>query len=405
MHLLYLQQVLHLPENFGNSRSFEFAKYWASRGNKVSLITSHAYLPDYIYNSACDHYHLEGIDIYVVPTKYTHMMSFSKRLLAFISFVRKAYQRAKKIADVDVVVAYTPPLTVGELGRRVAHLHRCPLVLEIADVWPDVPINMRIITQPLLQRFFRNRATLIYQQAALLLAFSIQMKQQLNAYEIDPTKVKVVCNGPNIVPQHIVRRKYPINGDPLTTITVLYAGTIGIANGLLQLVDVAYTIQHSGREDIRFLIVGEGNQLKQVKRYANELGCDNIEFHRRVAKHRLSQMMEKVDIGLVCFAPYPILEANGSAKWFDYMAFGLPVIINYKGWQADYLDKFGCGLSSPMGDQSQWVANILHLADHPDRRQKMGENGQKLVFEHFLRPRLASQSLVYIKEMLTRTTL
>ena len=41
----------------------------------------------------------------------------------------------------DAVIAMSPPLTMGLTGRLVAWAHRCPLVFNVQDIFPDAAIE------------------------------------------------------------------------------------------------------------------------------------------------------------------------------------------------------------------------------------------------------------------------
>ncbi len=405
MHILYIQQILHLPHTVGNTRSFDFAKEWVAKGHRVTLLTSKAYLPDQFLvtknSSRVQKLQIDGIDIYVIPVPYSHMMRFRKRIFAFLRFYIEGYRWAKSRNLFDVVIAYSPPLTAAALGKKVARRHHIPLALEVADVWPDVPLGMGFIKNRLISRVFTSKAQKIYRSASLVLPFSEDMKIQLINYGIAKTQIHVVHNGSNLSASSgkMFRSKKS------DKVLFLYAGTVGIANGLEQLIKAAHMIQQAGWKEIEFMIVGEGNQLEKVKGMAQFLRCQNVIFAPAVPQTSLHHFFLQADAGVACFAPHQVLEANGSAKWFDYLTFGLPVVSNYKGWQASYLEKYECGLSSSMDDIPQWVANMILLADKPELREKMGANGRKLVQEKFSRPKLAAKSLKCIQQMIASTNL
>ena len=48
----------------------------------------------------------------------------------------------------DAVIAMSPPLTLGVTGRLVAWSHRCPLVFNIQDVFPDVAVSTGAVGNP-----------------------------------------------------------------------------------------------------------------------------------------------------------------------------------------------------------------------------------------------------------------
>lgn len=398
VHILYIQQLLILPGCPGNDRSFEFARQWTRAGHRVTCLSSNAALPAdspwRTQSPAATQIEVEGITLHLLDVPYAHKMPFWRRVWAFLRFYRQALQLGKSLAGFDLVLAWSAPLSAGELGRKLAAFHGVPFVFEVADVWPDVPIGMGIIRNPWLIRWLHRRTHRMYRDAALILPFSEGMRDQIAAHSVPPSKITVIHNGANLqkFPYIDRRRNKPY-------VEVLYAGTVGKANGLTQLVAAAARIHELGRTDIRFTLLGSGNDLPAVQRAAQRAGIDNIRFLEAVPRETVAQLLAEADIGIVSFAPFPVLEANGATKFFDYLASGLPLLLNYQGWQAGYLAQYSCGLSSPQGDLDAFVSNLLRLADDPELRRQMGANGRKLAAELFDREVLAQRMLANMQHI------
>lgn len=391
MHLLYLQQLLILPETAGNSRSWEFAHQWWETGWDISIISSSAYLkghPDYPHPKKFPYkWSYQGVDIYILDVDYSHMMPFTKRIQAFISFYRKAWKALKQVEEVDAVLAYTAPLSVADLGRRISKRLEVPFFLEIGDLWPDVPVDMGVITQKPLINWLNRRTQKSYRQALHIFPFSPDMKVQIIRKGISAQKITSIPNGTGIEapskPQSFTH--------PKGTVRLLYAGTVGIANDLGQLMEAMAELEQSKGLNIYLDVVGEGNDKGRVVKKAKELGLEKVSFHEKVNKFELKRFWEQADIGIVCFKNIPSLEANGSAKFFDYLATGIPVVINYGGWQADLLREYNCGMSSEQGNVKAFALNLAFLAKNPPIRLRMGGNGRRLVSVRFDRQLLAKQ--------------
>lgn len=398
MHILYLHQYFCPPGGSGNNRSFELAKAWVAAGHQVTMLTSQAYFPQNAlpnFSKGTARLEVEGIDVWVVNSPYAHHMTFKRRVLAFLQFYRKAMQLAFSLSGFDLVYASSTPLTVGELGRKLAQRWQIPFVFETVDVWPDVPIGMGILKNPLLIRWLHHRTRRIYRESAAIITLSEGMRDQVLSHQVPPEKVQVVHNGthPEAIPF--------VTRTPGQTVTVLYAGTVGIANGLDQLLEAARYLQEKGATHIHFVVLGEGNDLERVKALAETWKLTQVEFKARVPKEEVPQLLARAEIGAVCFAPFEVLEANSANKFYDYLASGLPVVINYQGWQAQYLSDHQCGLSAPQGDIAAFARNILHLADHPELRTTMGQNGCKLAETHFDRRKLADRLMDLFTQILS----
>lgn len=388
MHILYLQQLLVLPGSPGNDRCFDFAKRYVAAGHQVTFISSEAAFPPESPYKGKKHFELEGISVHVLPVAYSHMMSFRRRAQSFISFYRKALRIGKSLKGIDLVLAYSAPLSVGQLGAKLAHHHQCPFVFEVADVWPDVPIGMGIISQNWLGNFLLRRADKIYAAADTICCFSEGMKDQICAHQIPQNKVHVVHNGAATDQINFVKR----NPDP-NKVEVIYAGTTGVANDLSQLIQAAKILEDQGHTQLHFTLLGKGNDYPNVKATADQLKVKNLTFLDTLPRDQVAGFLAKADIGIVSFAPHPVLEANSATKFYDYLASGLPIVLNYEGWQADYLYQHQCGLFSPQGNILAFAQNILKLAQEPELRQQFAQRGRQLAEQKFDRALLAQKML------------
>lgn len=387
MRILYLHQYVCPPGGSGNNRSYELARTWVDVGHEVTFITSRAYFPPEMDMPTSGDVDIDGIHLKVLDTPYAHEMPFRQRIKAWIAFYRKAKAAARNMGPFDLIYASSTPLTMGELGRRLSRKWGTPYVFETVDVWPDVPIGMGIVRNKALIWLLHGLTNRIYKQSQLIVALSEGMREQVLSHGVPGEKVVVVHNGTN--PQVFSCVERPAR----ETCQVIYTGTVGLANGLDALVDAAERIQSLGREDIRFLVLGQGNDHARVLAYAKDKQVRNVVFQDRVPKEEVPKLLEASDVGLVCFASHPVLEANSANKFYDYLASCLPVVTNYRGWQAKYIEEYGCGLSARQGDLEELVAHILFLADHPERRLEMGGAGRKLVEERFDRAELAGRLL------------
>ena len=392
MHILYLHQYFCPPGGSGNNRSFQLAKHWTDAGHKVTFITSPAYFPGEYRQEMGDmsvrKENYGGVEVHVLNVPYTHMMLFKERIKAFMRFYRKAKRYAHNLEAPDIIYASSTPLTIGQLGMKLGFKWRIPFIFEAVDVWPDVPVGMGILKNKVIIRKLYRQTDKIYRNAAHIVALSDGMKEQICSHDVPDGKVMVAYNGtdPELIPfkerDHAQRQ-----------VRVVYAGTVGIANGLAQMVELARRIGNIGRSDISFTILGDGNDLANVKAAAEAAGTDNLTFLGKVPKEEVPEILNGAHIGLVCFANHKVLEANSANKFYDYLASGLPVLINYRGWQARYLKEYECGLSSDQGDLDAWAKNLIKLADSPELRTQMARNGRKLAEQLFDRKQIAEDIL------------
>ena len=118
------------------TRSFEMAKRLVKNGHKVYMLSSrHArsYKQKKYFSTE------NGIYIWWLPVEYSNKMSYIMRLFSFIRYCYLAIIQARKI-EYDVVFATSTPLTIAIPGIFLSKLKKTPFILEIRDLWPELPI-------------------------------------------------------------------------------------------------------------------------------------------------------------------------------------------------------------------------------------------------------------------------
>lgn len=393
MRILYLHQYYCPPGGWGNNRSYDFAKCWAAAGHHVTVLTSAANFP--ADHAAHQRKHsswlIDGVQVEVVNVPYSHMMGYWSRSYAFLQFMWQAWRRLRHLPRPDVVYAVSTPPTVGELGRRVAAQHNIPFYFEPGDLWPDVPVGMGILRSKWLVRLLQHRAMRIYNAAKNIFALSEGIRDQLLAHGVAANKIIVSPNGSNL------NDILPATKLPTNPVRLLYAGTQGPANDVAALLHALHYLQeHHPQLDYQCAIYGWGKQHDQLMTLQKQHGLGRVVLHAPVPKMRMPDVLQAAHIGIVTFAAYPVLEANSANKYYDYLAAGLPVVINYQGWQAQHLADYRCGLSSPQGNVQAFAENLRTLITDASLRAEMGMNARKLAEARYDRTVLAQQTLEYI---------
>lgn len=392
MHILYLHQYYCPPGGSGNDRSRAFAREWVKAGHQVTVLTSPAYFPaelkkKVLQNSLPTLLEWEGVKVIVLPVDYDHQMQWRDRLRAFLRFYRQGLRHASALTGVDRIYASSTPLSVGEMGRKLARRLGIPFVYETVDVWPDVPIGMGLIRNRMVKAWLHRRAARIYASAQHIVALSEGMKAQIASHGVPQGKITVVPNGTDVDQFAFAERR---EGNQ---VNVLYAGTMGLANGVTQIVEAARLLHERGNAQVHFTLIGDGNAASEVKALAAKYSLPNLSLKGMVPKEEMQSILAQAHIGLVCFAPFAVLEANSANKFFDYLASGLPVVINYRGWQAEVLNAEGCGFSCDQGDVPAFAEAIETLAQSAGMRREMGAKGRALAVAKWDRRMLARQVL------------
>ncbi|CAK7004380.1 MAG: hypothetical protein KER_00126 [Kerstersia gyiorum] len=247
----------------------------------------------------------------------------------------------------DVVFATSTPLTIGIPAVCVSKAKRKPLVFEVRDLWPEVPIALGIVKGRLFINMARWLEKWIYKSSSRIIALSPGMKDGVLAVVKD-VSVDVIPNAADIDLFNTTGsgldfwKDYP---DLLSGKVLLYTGTIGVVNNISYLVDLAVLLLELNPE-IKIAVFGTGAEEGLVWNYAEEKGVLGINFfiYAPIPKKNLPELLRRAEFSISTVLPVPELWKNSANKFFDAMAAGVPVLINYGGWQSDVIVKHQVGL-------------------------------------------------------------
>ena len=394
LRIVYLHQYFKTRHEAGGTRSFEMARRLVAKGHTVHMITSvrHADFSSSGWQQSTE----SGIRVHAVPVPYSNTMSYRRRTVAFFRFALLAARRTAQLKP-DVVFATSTPLTIA-IPAIVAKLwHRVPMVFEVRDLWPELPIAVGALKNPIAQALARALEWLAYKSSAHIVALSPGMAQGVEKRGIPADKITVIPNCCDVelfdVPpsagRHI-RDRIPglAEGDPL----VVYTGTFGLINGVSYLVDVAAAMR-SRDPDVRFLLVGAGAEWNKVVARAQALGLlgQTVWIWRPIPKAEMPSLLAAATVATSLVVPLPELFHNSANKFFDALAAGKPVAINYGGWQADLLQSTGAGVVLPWNDPRRAADILSSLVRDREQLQQAGLAARELAHTQFHRDAMAQR--------------
>lgn len=396
MHVLYLHQYFVPPDGSGGTRSYEMARRLVKAGHRVTLVTSSADFPEHYGLAGRRAVRvLDGIEIRILPVSYSNKLSHARRLAAFASFALRALLECARVRNVDVVFATSTPLTIAIPGLWAKFLHRAPMVFEVRDLWPELPIAVGALRNPVAVAAARWLERTAYRGAARIVALSPGMKEGIVRAGVPAERVSVVPNScdvelfraPASAGEGFLRANPHLKGSAL----VSYTGTLGPINGVEYLVDVAAAMLALD-PSVRFLVTGDGRQREAILERARAAGVLERNFWLRpsIPKRDVPSLLSASTLPVSLFIDVPEMWHNSANKFFDALAAGRPIMINHEGWQADLLRSTGAGLVVPARDPAAAAALIRGFVSDEGRLQKArvaaaaladGEFSRDLLFE------------------------
>ncbi|MGK3953982.1 glycosyltransferase family 4 protein [Microbacterium sp. I2] len=381
--LLYLHQHYRSPEESGGTRSHEFAKRLARAGYDVHIVASDQSAGE---ARGWTRTSRDGYTVHRVHVPYTNQMTYRQRAFAFIRFAGLASVRARALRS-DLILATSTPLTIILPALFAKAFRPVPLVFEVRDLWPEMPIAVGALRNPVLKRAATWLERLAYWSAAHIIALSPGMRDGVVRTGVDPGKVTVIPNAadldlfaPPADGAQWVSQHPELYGRKL----VVYCGTLGLLNGTRYLAEVAARTRVSNPE-LAFVVIGDGAERDVLLAHARHLGVlgENFFVLPPVPKAEVVQVLAAATVSTSLFLPIPEMEANSANKFFDGLAAGRPVVINYGGWQKDLLEEHSAGIALNSSDFDDAADALKTLLGDEDQLRAAGRSARRLAESEF----------------------
>jgi glycosyltransferase involved in cell wall biosynthesis len=351
--------------------------------------------------------YLNGIHVYryAAPSEahdvwgYISEFAYSWLMTAFLSL------KVLVTRGFDVIHACNPPETYFLLGR-VYSLFGKKFLFDHHDLSPEMYVAKGGKKGGLLYRSLLWLEKQTFRTADIIITTNLSHKRiALTRGGVDKERVFIVRSGPDferlkgLEPEPELKDGFPY--------LACYLGEMCAQDGvdhLLRAIEVL--VNDIGRRDTKFVLMGGGPALNDLKALKSELGLDDfVAFTGRVSDHDLCRYLSTADI---CLDPDPYTEwADQSTmnKIMEYMAFAKPIVA-FDLKEHRYSAQEAAVYATP-DSISEFADLITVLLDDPARRKEMGDYGlarvrQALAWDYSIPPLLAAyKSLLFPRRGIT----
>jgi glycosyltransferase involved in cell wall biosynthesis len=405
LDVLYFHQYFATRRRSTATRSYELARRLVERGHRVTIVSRdtrrlESGRDEKPTGRVVAREQVDGIDVLYLNVPYANRYSAPVRMASFTAFTIAASVAGALERKPDVVFASSTPLTIGIAGLLTARAKRVPFVFEIRDLWPAVPVALGALKSPPAIKSAEWLERRLYDGAKRIVVLSEGSRDELERRGIPDEKLVLIPNAsdldvfrPDVVDEGF-RAHQGLDG----RFVALYAGAMGRANGLDQLVDAAATLRRLGDERVAIVALGDGGERTRLEERAAELGLENVRFLPAVPKEELAGIVGAADVTLTIFAPYPILETNSPNKFFDSLAAGKPAVVNLDGWLRRLVEEHEAGVWVPAGNAEALAGALSVLAANPERVERMGQNARALAEREFGRDQMADRLVLTLEQ-------
>ena len=166
------------------------------------------------------------------------------------------------------------------------------------------------------------------------------------------------------------------------TVNLMFAGNIGAAQSIPTILKAAKDL--SDHPELRWHIVGDGSELENSKRMAQELGLENVIFHGRKPLEDMPKYYAMADAMLLTLTADPFISMTLPGKAQTYMAVGKPIIAAADGEIPNVLKQSKCGFCAKAEDPAGLAEAVRSFLACEDRAE-LGNRAREYYLNHFTR--------------------
>jgi glycosyltransferase involved in cell wall biosynthesis len=298
--------------------SLEFIK----QGHKALVV-----IPSWSIRDTYLHESMGGVDVLWIRAPCTKDVGYVRRTLAelLMPIAMLLGLRASPFhgSRWDGVVWYSPSIFHGPMIRSLKRFSSCRSYLILRDVFPEWAVDMGLMGRGLPYRFFKAIEMFQYSVADVIGVQTPANTAYLDVWAQKPgRRVEVLQNW--LANATNVGCSITLADGALVGRTIfVYAGNMGVAQGMDVLLDVAERLRR--RTDVGFLFVGRGSEAKRLREDADKRGLDNVAFFDEIDPTEIPGLYAQCHIGIVALDPRHKTH-NIPGKFLSYMQAGLPVL-------------------------------------------------------------------------------
>jgi len=323
------------------------------------------------------------------------------RLLAWAQFhALSLIASVALVRRVDVILAPSPPLTIGVCAWLLGCVYRAPFVYNVQELYPDIAIALGALRNRWAISALLALERFVYARARIVTVIAGGMRRRILAKSVPAENVRLIPNFVDVddmVPlpkdngfsrEHGFERAF----------VVTYAGNMGPAQGLHTILDAAALL--TGEPGLLFLLVGQGSLRAELEGAVNARGLANV----RVLPHQSYELVPQI-YGASDLCVVPLAGQAGSdavpSKVYRIMACARPVLAcaDARSDLAELVQGAQCGVVVPPGSAKELAQAVRDAMRRPAACAEMGRAGRAHVMAHYSRPAVSAQYGRLIREV------
>lgn len=376
------QYASTLDVGFGG-RSYFLAEELAKRGHDVNVLACSSWN---LFNGRIEvrgKYFVSMTDpfrfTWFKGIKYSNSHSI-KRIINWLIFSFKIliYGMQSKEKP-DVIICSVQPLFYWPVCWILAARFKAKLIVDVRDIWPLTLTKLGGMSRfhPLVMvlSLIENWS---YKYSDLVISPIRYLDQHMADKKVKGKPFHFIANGFKPMNE---KTKSPDVELPEAEFTVMYCGTVGLANAIHTLVGAAELLK---KHDIAIVIIGEGGEKERLVQLSKERSLKSVHFIPAMPRNDVQAMMKKADALYIGARDTDLYKYGVSPnKLFEYFNAKRPVIFSINS-KYQPVEEANSGIVVAPEKPEKLADAILALSKMTSKqREQLGKNGHAFAHEHF----------------------
>ena len=307
--------------------------------------------------------------------------------LNFVSFVRACQRQIHHLPQPDIVIFETDPFLLPFVASRFQRASNCKMVGYLQDIYPDVAVALRKVSNNWVIRKLRQKLFNIYRRCDRMIVLSSDMRRLLLDDGVASERISIIPNwadtdqiSPVDSSENRFRDKYQLRGK----FVAMYSGNLGLTQRLEEFVEAAAIVRDDS--DIQFVFVGQGARRKDLERQVDSLGLSNVIFCDYQPLEELSHSLSAADLHLIPLTA-ELSRCLMPSKLYGILAAGRPYLTNAPQDSELYEITHGerVGVAVEAGSPQVIADAIRDAKNSTEKLSQMGQRARRLAEEKYSR--------------------
>ncbi|GIM59544.1 glycosyltransferase family 4 protein [Capnocytophaga canimorsus] len=300
---------------------------------------------------------------------------------------QKAIKKYLAKETYDLVLYTTPPITFTRAIEYIKKRDKAITYLLLKDIFPQNAVDIEMMKKGnFFYKIFRKKEKKLYQISDYIgcmspanQAYVLKHNPEIQEYkvEVNPNTITPISFEYSDAEKENIRNKY---GIPLDKKIFVYGGNLGKPQGIDFLLE---TISATKRENVFFLIVGNGTEYGKIKTWFQQHQPTHAKLIQKLPKDDFDKLLTSCDVGLI-FLDKRFTIPNFPSRLLSYLEMKMPVLV-----ASDSNTDIGtiveqqakCGYKVLAGNQKEMQEKI-NLILKQDMLQ-LGENGYQFLLSEY----------------------